>query len=385
MRRLLAVLAATVCWAAEDEVVFRSDTTLVRVDVQVLDRDNRAIGGLEKEAFVLREQGRVREIKNFVREDMPIDLLFLIDVSGSMRPHVERMAEAAHQALPRMREEDRVAVMVFDRHSRLRMPFRPGSMEARRELDNLLRSEGFNGGTDITRALYDGAKFMRTKARKEARRAIVLLTDDQTEFEADEAGVARALQQAETVMSVLLVPNAVRRGGMGMPPRRGGGSGGGWGGVTIGIPGIPGMPGGGRRGGPMGGGVGGGRLNPAGSAEIARETGGDAMQADAASALETTLNRLRQRYTLHFNLPAGVAAGDQRTVEVALESRVQQLHPDAILRYRRTYTAAISAGSGAPDGEEELKVVPMRPSEPVITKRRTTDGSTSRGPGIVVH
>ena len=221
MKRL--AMAGLICLrlAAQDAVVFRSDTTLVRVDVQVLDAGNRAIAGLDVEAFVLREQGQVRAIKNFVREDLPIDLLFLIDVSGSMRPHVERMAEAARRALPSLRREDRVAVMVFDRQSRLRMPFRPGPGEAQREFENLLRSETFNGGTDITRALFDGAQFMKRQARIEARRAIVLLTDDETEFEADEDRVVRALQGAETVMSVLLVPNGIRRIGHDRRPRHG--------------------------------------------------------------------------------------------------------------------------------------------------------------------
>ena len=375
-----AVLAGLICLglSAQEEVVFRSDTALVRVDVQVLDGNNRAIQGLEAEAFVLREQGRVRAIKNFVREDMPIDLLFLIDVSGSMRPHVERMAEAARRSLPSLRKEDRVAVMVFDRQSRLRMPFRPGPHEAQREFDNLLRSETFNGGTDITRALFDGAQFMKKQGRKDARRAIVLLTDDETEFEADEDRVVRALQGADTVMSVLLVPNVIRRG---MPRTGGGGGGGRWGGVVIHGPNIPGMPGGGRRG-PVGGG--GSRTSSAGSAEIARESGGDSMQADAASALETTLNRLRQRYGLYFNLPAGVNAGEQRTVSVSLEPRVQSQYPDATLRHRRTYIAAISSGGGAPE-EEILETAPMRKADPVITRRRTIDGSSSKGPSIVVH
>lgn len=347
--------------AGQDEVVFRSDTTLVRVDVQVLDRDNRAISRLEREAFALREQGQQRAIKNFVREEMPIDLLFLIDVSGSMRPHVKRMATAAHQALPSLRKDDRVAVMAFDRQSRLRMPFRSGPAEAQREFDNLLRSETFNGGTDITRALFDGAQFMKRQGRKEARRAIVLLTDDQTEFEADEERVAKALIDADTAMSVLLAPNVVQRG-------VGGG----------------GYPRGGRRGpgGPVGGGS---RTRPAGSAEIARETGGDSLQANAASALETTLNRLRQRYALYFNLPAGVTAGDSRTVNVALEESVRRQYPDATLRYRRTYTATISSGSGAPS-EEALETVPLLPGpKPPVSRRRTTDESSSNRPSIVVH
>jgi len=376
---LVALGCAGLC--AQEEVVFRSDTTLVRVDVQVLDADNRAISRLEREAFHLKEQGQQRAIKNFVREEMPIDLLFLIDVSGSMRPHVERMAAAARQSLPSLRQEDRVAMMVFDRQSRLRMPFRPGAAEAQREFENLLRTEHFNGGTDITSALFDAAQFIKKQGRKEARRSIVLLTDDQTEFEADEERVVRALTNADTVMSVLLVPNAVRRGvGGGMPRGRSGR----WGGVIISGPNIPGMPGGGRRpsgGGPMGGGS---RTRPAGSAEIARESGGDSMAADAASALDTTLNRLRQRYALYFNLPAGVRAGDQRSLDITLEASVRRQYPDAVVKYRRSYVAAASSGSGAPE-EEVLEMVPIQKSEPVITRRRTSDGSSSKGPSVIVH
>jgi VWFA-related protein len=388
---VVALLMAGVAGAQDDEVVFRSDTTLVRVDVQVLDRDNRPVTGLEREAFLFREQGQQRAIKNFVREEMPIDLLFLIDVSGSMRPHVERMAEAAHRSLPSLRSEDRVAVMVFDRSSRVRMPFRGGPNEAQREFDNLLRMESFNGGTDITRALFDAAQYMRRQGRKEARRAIVLLTDDQTEFEADESRVVVALNGADTVMSVLLVPNAMRRGGGGGYPQGGGGRrGGGIGGVIIGGGGIPGIPGGvgyPRRGGGGYPGGGGQRGRSAGSAEIARESGGDAMQADESAALDTTLNRLRQRYALYFNLPAGVVAGDRRTVDIELEDTVRRQYPEATVRYQRTYVAAASSGAGAPV-EEELNVVPLRPAPkpvPPVTRRRTTDGSSSSGPGIVVH
>ena len=46
---------------------------------------------------------------------------------------------------------------MFDRATRVRMPFRSGPSEAQREFDNLLRHETFSGGTDITRALLDAA------------------------------------------------------------------------------------------------------------------------------------------------------------------------------------------------------------------------------------
>src|SRR4051812_1665345 len=97
MKRLLPfLLLALPALAADGDVVFRSDVSLARVDAQVLDGDKRAITGLRREDFVLREGGKVREIRNFEAEQMPVDLLFLLDVSGSMRPHVERVVQAAH-------------------------------------------------------------------------------------------------------------------------------------------------------------------------------------------------------------------------------------------------------------------------------------------------
>ena len=85
--------------AANDTVVFKSDVSLVRVDAQVLDGSNHSIANLIAQDFVLRDEGKVREIRNFARENMALDVLILIDVSGSMRPNVERISSASRQAM----------------------------------------------------------------------------------------------------------------------------------------------------------------------------------------------------------------------------------------------------------------------------------------------
>jgi VWFA-related protein len=139
--------------------------SLVRVDVQVVDHNNRSITGLNADDFVLREQGHPQQICNFVREDMPVDLLFLFDVSGSMQAHVKRIASAAHEALRGLGDNDRVAIMVFERTMRERMPFRNSRQEIDLELDNMIRQEPFHGGTDITRALVLAASYLEVQAR----------------------------------------------------------------------------------------------------------------------------------------------------------------------------------------------------------------------------
>lgn len=369
----LAFCARALLLAAPDDTkVFRSDVSLVRVDAQVVDRDNRAITGLRAEDFVLREEGRPQEIRNFESEDMPVDLLFLLDVSASMRPHVERIASAAHQALRGLGEKDRIGIMVFDRSTRIRLPFRNSRADVEREFERLLRQEHFNGGTDITRGLLDAANYIGREGRREARRAIVILTDDQTELDRDEEAVSRALVRADAVLSALIAPDAVgNRGGYpGSGGSRRGGypSGGGWPGST--------WPGGGMGGplggiilGPRGGNGGrypgsgprtmGSRTHSAGTEEIARQSGGDSMPVDDAAALETTLDRIRQRYALHFHLPSDARSGQQRRVSVQLADSARRRYPDAEVRFRREYVVAgglSGTASGDPAPVEVTRV-----------------------------
>jgi len=343
---LLSISALAVAQQAADDVVFHSDVSLVRVDAQVVDASNRAIIHLHAGDFVLREDGRVVPIRNFAADNMPIDVLFLLDVSGSMRPHVQRIADASGQALSELSKDDRMGIMVFDRSTRVRLGFSSSRQEVQREFDRLLREERFNGGTDITRAMLDAADYIRREGRRDARRAIVILTDDQTEFDRDEAAVSRALTRADAVMCALIAPDAMRnrqyggqrRGGMGGGP--GIGMGGPLGGIIFGRGG--GM-GGGNRG---GGGMNGPHTKSAGTSEIARDSGGDSMSVNDASALEDTLSRIRQRYALYFNLPEGIKPGEERNIEVGLTSGALARYRDAEVHYRRVYLTP--GGDGSP-------------------------------------
>jgi VWFA-related protein len=336
---LLACALATGLLAGnDDDPVFRSDVSLVRIDAQVVDSGNRAITHLHAGDFILREDGKVVPIRNFASENMPLDVLFLLDVSASMRPHVQRIADASGQALTVLGKDDRMGIMVFDRSTRVRLPFNGSPQDVQREFDRLLRQERFNGGTDITRAMLDAADYIRREGRRDARRAIVILTDDQTEFDRDDAGVGRALARADAVMCALIAPDAGQYGqrGGGRPGGLGGGGlGGGLGGIIFGRGGGNGYPG--SRGG-------GGNTTSAGTAEIARDSGGDSMSVNDASALEDTLARLRQRYTLYFNLPEGVQPG-QIVADLTPEARHR--YSDAEVRYRRTSMSG-NGGDTAP-------------------------------------
>jgi len=236
-------------------------------------------------------------------------------------------------------KDDRMGIMVFDRSTRVRLALNGNPREVQHEFDRLLRDERFNGGTDITRAMLDAADYMRREGRRDARRAIVILTDDQTEFDRDDIAVGRALARADAVMCALIAPDAMQyrghRGGGGQ--RQGGWGGGpGLGGPLGGV--IFGPRGGGNRypGGGGGGGYGGSHTASAGTAEIARDSGGDSMSVNDASALQDTLERLRQRYTLYFNLPEVAQPGQERNIQVDLSADARQRYSDAEVHYRLT-------------------------------------------------
>ncbi len=370
---LLVALVKVATAEPQGDIVFRSEVSLVRVDVQVVDRDNRAITGLTAEDFLLLEEGKPQQIRNFTREEMPVDVLLLLDVSGSMRPHVERIASAAQQALEVLGSSDRVAIMVFDRETRLRLPFRDNRGDVERAFEALLRQETFDGGTDVTRGLLDAVSYMARAGRREARRAIIVLTDDQTERDRDEARVNRALVSSDTVLSALLAPDA-------MGTLRGGGGGSSWPGGSMGgiIFGRRG-PFGRRMPRPVNRGS---RTQSAGTAEIARRSGGDSLRVDEASALETTLSRIRQRYALHYYLPEGANPGEQRAIEVELAQAARRRFPDADVRFRQLHQSGggthmeTSVRSPEPAVASEAPVFKRRPA---VNERAGTSSPASLG------
>lgn len=343
---LTILFSGTLLLGDDQPTVFKSDVAMTRIDAQVLDRDGRAVSGLQINDFKLTLDGKVLPIRNLASEKMPIDVLLLLDVSRSMEPHVQRIASAAQQALGVLADRDRVAIMVFDTRTRVRLSFQSDHAEVTKELNHLLHAETFAGGTLITHALIDAATYVQRQARPDARRAIVILTDDQTQDEEDVPRVDAALARANAVLSFLQAPYeepTMTRGGR----RRGtwGGSGGSWpGGGGIGFPGGGGWPGGGGVGlpgghGPMGGGD---RSHSAGTADIARDSGGDTMNVDDASSLEDTLARLRQRYALYFYYPEGKNATGTENVKVDLSNEAKVRYADAEIHYRHVYMASAS-------------------------------------------
>lgn len=185
---------------------FQSGVTLVRLDVRVA-RAGRPVTGLQAADFAVRDEGRPRPLRHFSAEPMDLDLVLLLDTSGSMRPALAELARNASLALEKLRTGDRAAILTFGGETVVRLPWTGDLGAARRVLEQTLPSER-GSTTGIGRSILAAAELFRT-APRESRRAILIVTDNRsTEPPRAAAGAVRAVLAAEALVEAIVVPTA---------------------------------------------------------------------------------------------------------------------------------------------------------------------------------
>src|SRR5437660_1824038 len=92
--------------------VVKVNTDLVVFDAQVVDKKTRRIiGDLSRDDFEVTENGVKQQISYFSRDELPLSIILLIDVSRSVRPIIHEIRDGALNALQRLKPQDEVAVM----------------------------------------------------------------------------------------------------------------------------------------------------------------------------------------------------------------------------------------------------------------------------------
>lgn len=114
---------------------------------------------------------------------MPVNVSFVLDRSGSMKgDKIERVRRATGRALEMLDSQDTASVVIFDHRVEVLIP--AGPVIDQRELQEKISRVRDAGGTRIAPALEKGLREI-AKGGPNAIRRLVLLTDGQTENEAD--------------------------------------------------------------------------------------------------------------------------------------------------------------------------------------------------------
>ncbi|MCA1630634.1 MAG: VWA domain-containing protein [Acidobacteria bacterium] len=194
LTHLLAPARAAAQEAQPDEVI-KVNTDLVVLDAQVLSKKTkRAVADLRREDFELYEDGARREIGYFSRDELPLSVLLLLDVSGSVRPIIERVGEGAQDALGRLKPGDEVAVMAFASASKLIQGFSKDRQLVADKIKEASREYSVGSGTLLTEALYAAAREMQNSTNQASRRVVIVVTDN-VAFLGNKNGVRRTTNE----------------------------------------------------------------------------------------------------------------------------------------------------------------------------------------------
>src|SRR5437868_4331087 len=121
------IIGATtlVCLAQEADTTFKVDVKLVNVFVTVTNAQGGPVSGLEKENFVLKEDGKEQKIATFSRESaLPLSIVLAIDTSLSTRKDLPLEQSAAHKfAHTILRPQDTLALYKFAEEVNIVVPF----------------------------------------------------------------------------------------------------------------------------------------------------------------------------------------------------------------------------------------------------------------------
>ena len=153
-------------------------TRVVEISAVVKSKSGEPEGGLTKDDFILKQDGKPQPIRYFSQgSDLPLTLALMVDTSGSQRTFINDEALASDIFFETMmgRKQDRAMLVQFDVSVLQLQSLTNSPSVLHLALTRLSPHASAVGGTLLNDAVYSVAKDVL--AHETGRKAIVLLTD----------------------------------------------------------------------------------------------------------------------------------------------------------------------------------------------------------------
>lgn len=205
MKLLVIILMGAAIGRPQNDPVFRSGVSLVRVDAEAVDTGGRIIAGLTKDDFRVLDEGSAQTLVNFSFAEEPLDLMLLFDTSGSMRAKLLNVVRATELGFNELHRGDRVSVRAFSRASSEILPFTDNlQMVNEAILVQVLRLQ-FSGRSGLEAAADEAARRFLNEPKTQRKRAVLIVTDKAGAREPNEAAVVHDLWRADAVVNELIL------------------------------------------------------------------------------------------------------------------------------------------------------------------------------------
>ncbi len=277
---------------------------LVKIDAQVVGHNGRVVPGLKQEDFAIFDDDRPQKIAHFGQDAEPLDLVLLLDVSGSMHRHLEQMAATAEAALKQLYPTDRVAVVLFAKRAEVREPLTQDLRAVEEEMRDTIHTESLGSGTAINAAIVRAAQYLQ-KQPPRGRRAVLIVTDNLSlNYRIPDEEVIHELYSADAVLNGMLIGKQRR----------------------------PDLPKPGQY------------FNedftPSDIFKLAEQSGGEAMEAGKiGESFQHMIERIRARYSIQYAAPAS-KPGQFHHIRVDLTPEARSRHRNSVIRARAGYYSA---------------------------------------------
>src|SRR5207302_1486047 len=174
------LLATTiVAQQREPDEVIKVNTDLVVFDAQVIDKKSkRIIGDLTRDDFDVTDNGVKQQISYFSRDELPLSIILLLDVSRSVRPIIHDIRDGALNALQHLKPDDQVAVMAFASETKLAQDFTKDRALVARKIEEATATDVLGNATFVGPALESAAIHIEHAPTANSRRVIIIITDN---------------------------------------------------------------------------------------------------------------------------------------------------------------------------------------------------------------
>jgi len=177
--------------------VERVDVDVVQATVTVSDGRGKFVRNIPPSAFHVFEDGRPQVITHFASEDVPLELVAAIDISGSMAPAMPKLKKAVKEFLGDVPARDQVTLLGFNDNIFTLTRKTTDPAERMKAVDRLAPW----GSTALYDVLLRGVEML---GRQTGRKALVVFTDGEDQgSHATINDVERRLQTSDVTLYMI--------------------------------------------------------------------------------------------------------------------------------------------------------------------------------------
>jgi len=139
-------------------------------------KTGRLESGLTANDFILEEDGVPQKIRYFSQGKLPLSIVLLFDLTGSVQPDLKEIGAGALEVLKHLKPEDEVAVMTFSSSTQMLQPFTTDRQAVAAAIQRAAQGKS-NEGTFLDEDVYEAAEAALKATIPDSRRVLVFFTD----------------------------------------------------------------------------------------------------------------------------------------------------------------------------------------------------------------